>query len=199
MVRSSAFGFRSSGIRHWLSTPDPAWCHRVLADVRLPLQPTDRGASYRKEPAPVVEQAMIQPLRVVHRRAFVALALVLPAILLIGLGARRPGLDPRARPIDAPDTGKIVRESSNLWQKHSIQSRFYRNPDGALDTYVVLLPAEELNEPDLLLYWAKRAAGKRSACGCATSGRIYLGQGLCSRGETCRPLGLVQPGSSDCA
>ncbi len=33
---------------------------------------------------------MIQPLRVVHRRAFVALSLVLPAILLIGLGARRP-------------------------------------------------------------------------------------------------------------
>ena len=39
---------------------------------------------------------MIQPLRVVHRRAFVALALVLPAILLIGLGARRPGLGPSA-------------------------------------------------------------------------------------------------------
>ena len=31
---------------------------------------------------------MIQPLRAVHRRAFVTLTLVLPAILLIGLGAR---------------------------------------------------------------------------------------------------------------
>ena len=33
---------------------------------------------------------MIHPLRAVHCRAFVALALVLPAILLIGLEARRP-------------------------------------------------------------------------------------------------------------
>jgi len=97
---------------------------------------------------------MIQPLRAVHRRAFVALALVLPAILLIGLGARRPHLGPSAHATDVPDTGNMVRESSTLWQKHSIQSRFYRKPDRPLDTYVVLLPAEELNEPDLLLYWA---------------------------------------------
>jgi len=95
---------------------------------------------------------MIQPLRAVHRRAFVALALVLPAILLVGLGARRPHPSPHAT--DVPDTGNMVRESSTLWQKHSIQSRFYRKPDRPLDTYVVLLRTEELNEPDLLLYWA---------------------------------------------
>ncbi len=29
--------------------------------------------------------------------------------------------------------------------------------DRPLDTYVVLLPAEGLNEPDLLLYWATNA------------------------------------------
>jgi hypothetical protein len=97
---------------------------------------------------------MIQPLRAVHRRAFVALALVLPAILLIGLGARRPRLGPSTYAADVPDTANMVRESSTLWQKHSIQSKFYRKPDRPLDTYVVLLPAEELNEPDLLLYWA---------------------------------------------
>jgi len=96
---------------------------------------------------------MIQPLRVVHRRAFVALALVLPTILLIGLGARRPGLDPRARPTDAPDTGNIVRESSNLWQKHAIRSKFYSRSDRPQDIYLLLQPEQELNEPDLLLYW----------------------------------------------
>jgi hypothetical protein len=100
---------------------------------------------------------MIQPLRAVHRRAFVALALVLPAILLIGLGARPPRLGPSAHATDVPDTGNMVRESSTLWQKHSILSRFYRKPDSPLDTYVVLLPAEELNEPDLLLYWVTNA------------------------------------------
>jgi len=96
---------------------------------------------------------MIQPLRVVHRRAFVALALVLPTILLIGLGARRPGLDPRARSTDAPDTGNIVRESSNLWQKHAIQSKFYSRSERPQDIYLLLQPEQELNEPDLLLYW----------------------------------------------
>ena len=97
---------------------------------------------------------MIQPLRAVHRRIFVALALVLPAILLIGLGARRPSLGPSARAADVPAAGNMLSESSNLWQKHSIQSKFYRKPDRPHEIYVVLRPTEELNEPDLLLYWA---------------------------------------------
>jgi hypothetical protein len=101
---------------------------------------------------------MIQPLRAVHRGAFVALALVLPMVLLIGLGARGPSLGPSAHAGDAPkiasDIGNVVRESSNLWKKRSIQSRFYSKPDRPQDVYLVLQPAEELNEPDLLLYWA---------------------------------------------
>ena len=122
---------------------------------------------------------MIQPLRVVHRRAFVALALVLPAILLIGLGAR-PRLRPSIHATDVPDTGNMVRESSTLWQKHSIQSRFYRKPDHPLDTYVALLPSEELNEPDLLLYWATDAPqgnvlpGKAQLVGAFTAGKAFL-------------------------
>jgi hypothetical protein len=99
---------------------------------------------------------MIQPLRVVHRRAFVALSLVLPAILLVGLGARRPHLGP-SHATDVPDTGNIVRESSTLWQKHSIQSKFYSKSDRPQDIYLVLRPAQQLNEPDLLLYWVTNA------------------------------------------
>ena len=123
---------------------------------------------------------MIQPLRVVHRRAFVALALVLPAILLIGLGARCPHLDPSAHATDVLDTGSMVRELSNLWQKHSIQSRFYSKPDRPLDTYVVLLPAQELNEPDLLLYWATNAPqenvlpGEAQLLGTFRMGKAFL-------------------------
>ncbi len=97
---------------------------------------------------------MIQPLRTVHRRAFVVLALVLPAILLIGLGARPPRLSPSVHTTDVQGIENMLRESSTLWQKHSMQSRFYRKPDRPLDTYVILSPAQELNEPDLLLYWA---------------------------------------------
>jgi hypothetical protein len=96
---------------------------------------------------------MIQPLRAVHRRAFVALALVLPAILLIGLGARHPRLGPSVHAPDVPDTGNIVRNSSTLWQKHLIQSRFYSRPDRPQDIYFVLQPTQTLNEADLLIYW----------------------------------------------
>ncbi len=123
---------------------------------------------------------MIQPLRAVHRRAFVALAVVLPAILLLGLGARRPHLGPSAHATDAPDTGSMVRETSTLWQKHSIQSRFYRKPERPLDTYVVLLPAQELNEPDLLLYWATSSPqgnvlpGEAQLVGAFTAGKAFL-------------------------
>jgi len=97
---------------------------------------------------------MIQPLRTVHRRAFVALALVLPAILLLGLGARYPRLGPIAHATDELDSGTMVRESSNLWQKHRIQSKFYSKPDRPQGIYLLLQAVRELNEPDLLLYWA---------------------------------------------
>src|SRR5258708_773411 len=100
---------------------------------------------------------MIQPLRAVHRRAFVALTLVLPAILVIGLGARHPRLGPNAHATDVPDTRNLVRESSNLWLKHSIQSNFYSKPDRPQDIYLVLQPTQDFNEPDLLLYWATNA------------------------------------------
>jgi hypothetical protein len=123
---------------------------------------------------------MIQPLRAVHRRAFVALALVLPVILFIGLGARRPRLGPSTHATNVPDTGNMVRESSTLWQKHSIQSKFYRKPDRPLDTYVVLLPAEGLNEPDLLLFWATNAPQgnvlpeEAQLLGAFTTGKAFL-------------------------
>jgi len=123
---------------------------------------------------------MIQPLRAVHRRAFVALSLVLPAILLIGIEARRPRLGPSTHATDVPDTGNMLRESSNLWQKHSIQSKFYNKPERPLDTYVVLLPAQELSEPDLLLYWATNAPqgnvlpGEAQLVGAFTAGKAFL-------------------------
>lgn len=100
---------------------------------------------------------MIQPLRVVHRRAFVVLALVLPTILLIGLGARRSPPGERAQIADVPATAYVVRESSTLWQKHTIQSTFYSKSRGPQEIEVVLQSAQDLNSPDLLLYWAANA------------------------------------------
>ncbi|MGA7572429.1 MAG: hypothetical protein WCA97_00495 [Terriglobales bacterium] len=101
---------------------------------------------------------MIQPLRTMHRRAFVGLAFVLPAILVVGLGARRPRLSQGIQAIDVPAPFSLVRESGTLWQNHAIQSKFYGRLDRPRDIYVVLQPLQELNEPDLLLYWASSAS-----------------------------------------
>ncbi len=97
---------------------------------------------------------MIQPLRTVHRRAFVTLALVLPAILLAGIEARHPGTRLRERSPELPPTAYLVRESNGLWTQHSIATKFYGRSDSPNNIYVVLRPMQPLNEPDLLLYWS---------------------------------------------
>lgn len=123
---------------------------------------------------------MIQPLRAVHRGAFVTLALLLPAILFIGLGARHSSPGPNAHAADVPEGAYVVRESTNLWQKHAIQSTFYSSPDRPADTYVVLVPAQALNEPDLLLYWSAVAPEGNSVpkearlVGAFTTAKVFL-------------------------
>ncbi len=97
---------------------------------------------------------MIQPLRTVHRRAFVTLVLVLPTILLAGIEARHPGTSLTERSPDLPATAYLVRESNRLWAQHSIATKFYGRSDSPRDIYVLLRPAQALNEPDLLLYWS---------------------------------------------
>ena len=143
---------------------------------------------------------MIQPLRVVHRRAFATLALVLPAILLIGLGARRSRPGPGARAADLPATAYVVRESNKLWQRHTIQSEFYSRSDRPQDIGVVLQSAEEFNEPDMLLYWAAIAPEGNSLPKERTvTRRLYQGRGFSPsiEREARWLLDLIQPGSSD--
>ena len=99
---------------------------------------------------------MIQPLRTVHRRTFVALAVILPAILVAGIEARRPSTSLTGRDPELPATAHLVRESSELWKQHPIQTKFYGRSDSPKDIYVVLRPMQPLNEPDLLLYWSTK-------------------------------------------
>jgi len=100
---------------------------------------------------------MIQPLRTVHRRAFVMLALVLPVILLAGIEARHPGPSLTRVSPELPPGAYLVRESNRLWTQHSIATKFYGRPESPKDIYVVLRPTQALNEPDLLLYWSANA------------------------------------------
>jgi hypothetical protein len=97
---------------------------------------------------------MIQPLRTTHRRTFVTLALVLPALLLAGIEARHPGTSLTGRSPELPATAYLVRESNGLWTQHSIATKFYGGSHSPKDIYVVLRPMQALNEPDLLLYWS---------------------------------------------
>ena len=76
---------------------------------------------------------MIKPLRAVHRRTFIALAFVLPTILVAGLGARHPYPGPNAHADQVPAAAYLVRESSGLWQTNAIQSKFYSKSDRPQD------------------------------------------------------------------
>lgn len=102
---------------------------------------------------------MIQPLRTMHRRVFVALALALPAILAVGLGARHPHQRLSAPAAQLPNSARLLRKSDRLWQKHAMQSELYSDSEHPGDIYLVLNPvaldtAQETIEPDLLLYWS---------------------------------------------
>lgn len=96
---------------------------------------------------------MIQPLRNAHRRAFLALALTLATILVVGLTARHRNTLVSVDRVDAPrrtGTPKVPLQ----WQKHSIDTYIYVNPSHEGVTEVVLNPQRPIDDPDLLLYWA---------------------------------------------
>ena len=105
---------------------------------------------------------MIQPLRTVHRRAFVALAVVLPAVLSAGLGSRRPHLSPSAPAAEMPPATYLLRKSDKLWQSHVVQSEFYSDTGNPQKIYVTLKPKQALTEPDVLLYWSESEPQGRS-------------------------------------
>ncbi|MBI3477376.1 MAG: hypothetical protein HY010_16710 [Acidobacteria bacterium] len=101
---------------------------------------------------------MNQPLRAVHRRAFLGLAFVLPAVLITGLAARRPQVVASSgHSSQLPASAQLVRKSDTLWQKHEIHTNFYSSADSARILYVVLHPVQSVDEPDPLLYWSLTA------------------------------------------
>lgn len=98
---------------------------------------------------------MNQPLRTVHRRAFLGLAFVLPALLITGLAARRPQVAASSGHISQlPASAQLIRKSDTLWQKHEIHTMFYSSADAPRILYVVLHPVQSVDEPDPLLYWS---------------------------------------------
>jgi hypothetical protein len=123
---------------------------------------------------------MIQPLRAVHRRTFVALAFALPMIMVVGLGSRHPRPGPEALAVQVPASAHLVGSSDRLWQRHAIRTELYADSADPQNLYVVLQPVQEWNEPDLLLYWASSApqgdapAAAAQLVGAYTAGKAFL-------------------------
>lgn len=123
---------------------------------------------------------MIQPLRAAHRRTLVALAFALPVILFVGLGSRRARPSPRVLAVQVPASAHLVGSSDQLWQKHAIPTELYTDSGHPQNIYVVLQPVQELNEPDMLLYWAASAPqgnalpGEAKLLGAFTTSKAFL-------------------------
>ena len=101
---------------------------------------------------------MIQPLRTVHRHAFIVLAALLPIILAAALLTRHQ--IPAMRPVtfSIPQDAIRLEQASATWNKNSFDTEFYseaKNPGGVL---TVLKTRRNLDAPDLLLYWSQADA-----------------------------------------
>jgi hypothetical protein len=82
--------------------------------------------------------------------------------------------------VQVPASAHLVGTSDRLWQKHAIRTEFYGDSAHPQNIYVVLQPVQELNEPDLLLYWAVNATrgtalpGDAQLVGAFATGKAFL-------------------------
>ncbi len=97
---------------------------------------------------------MIQPLRTVHRGVFVALALILPATILVGLRARPPRQQSTVSPAQLPNSAHLLRKADASWQGKKIRSDFYDDSGRPGEIFLVVDPENRVAEPDLQLYWS---------------------------------------------
>ena len=97
---------------------------------------------------------MIQPLRTIHRRVSIAMATILPAVLILGLAARHRLPQTIGQSVPLPASMQFLKQSLSLWRKHSIRTSFYRNLNRPEELYVLLNSTDLPSEPDLLLYWS---------------------------------------------
>jgi hypothetical protein len=101
---------------------------------------------------------MIQPLRAAHRRAWYALAFVLPGVLVVGLTGRRP-LRGAVSKTHNFAVQQPIRQSDHLWKRHGILSVFLLDTTDPTMVQVVLEPLDDLSAPDPLIYWSRELPG----------------------------------------
>jgi hypothetical protein len=104
---------------------------------------------------------MIQPLRTVHRHAFIALAALLPLILAAALIARHQSPTVRPTIFSIPQDAIRLKRASATWSKQSFDTEFYSQPQNPSGVLVVLKPRRDFDAPDLLLYWSQDGTNSR--------------------------------------
>jgi hypothetical protein len=97
---------------------------------------------------------MIQPLRTLHRRAFVTLTLVLPVVIVVGLASRYPRQPLDTSAVQSPGSARLLAKSDDLWARHAMRTDLYSNSNRLGSINIVISPSEDLDQPDLLLYWS---------------------------------------------
>ncbi len=133
-----------------------------MAVVPFEMASTQHGTTFGEEFTSVGgEQLMIQPLRSAHRRTWLALAPVLPMVLIVGLMARRPLPRSNSR-ITNSETQRAIRQTDDPWTKHKIHSVFLRDPSDPTSVQVVLTEPGDLSVPDVLVYWSPQLSGTDS-------------------------------------
>jgi len=101
---------------------------------------------------------MIQPLRTLHRRAFIILAGVLPLILSAGLIERHRVPAAKSRPLTTDPRITGLHQTTVVSAKNTFEAKLASAPVDSGLVHFALVPLRELHEPDLLLYWTSPAA-----------------------------------------
>jgi hypothetical protein len=101
---------------------------------------------------------MIQPLRALHRHAFIVLAALLPTILVAALIARHQIPTVRPAIFSIPQDAIPLKQASATWNKNGFNTEFYSEPKNPSGVLAVLKARRDLEEPDLLLYWSQADA-----------------------------------------
>jgi hypothetical protein len=118
---------------------------------------------------------MIQTLRTAHRRIFMVLAVLLPAIIAAGLSERHALV--RAKASSTFQSATRLSAASAVWQKNTATTEFFSNPTNPDTVRLFLKPVQELRDPDLLLYWTAEAGASDLSharlLGALVGGRAY--------------------------
>jgi hypothetical protein len=100
---------------------------------------------------------MVLPLRQRHRRIMIALGIILPVALSLGVAARKPAPTLTSLPADLAipeiSSATTVWDRSDLFAKTAIQVQLFRDNNIGSRFSLKLSAAKNFVKPDLIVYW----------------------------------------------